>query len=85
MLMNPTSHLVKASKAVRIDHIKPGNNFQSLVGALKYLSVTTCPDITFAVSSLSQQLNKPGNKHWCSGTSIFEGKQRHSNQAEKIT
>lgn len=35
-----------------------------MVGALNFLSVTTRPDITFAVSSLSQFLNEPGINHW---------------------
>jgi hypothetical protein len=35
-----------------------------LVGALNYLSVTTRPDITFAVGFLSQFLKNPGILHW---------------------
>lgn len=69
--MNPKSRLVKASKAERLKHIESGHNYRSLVGALNYLSVTTRPDITFAVSSLSQYLNEPGIKHWEAGIQVL--------------
>ncbi|KAH9458192.1 hypothetical protein Pst134EB_033400 [Puccinia striiformis f. sp. tritici] len=69
--MKPGGHLVKASKAERIALLESGKNYRSLVGALNYLSVTTRPDITFAVSSLSQHLNRPGTLHWEAGIQVF--------------
>ncbi|KAI7942739.1 hypothetical protein MJO28_012766 [Puccinia striiformis f. sp. tritici] len=69
--MKPGGHLVQASKAERIAHLESGNNYRSLVGALNYLSVTTRPDITFTVSSLSQHLNNPGTQHWQAGVQVF--------------
>lgn len=69
--MKPKGHLVKATKAERLELIESGNNYWSLVGALNYLSVTTRPDITFAISSLSQYLNKPGVKHWEAGIEVL--------------
>ncbi|KAI7948074.1 hypothetical protein MJO28_009982 [Puccinia striiformis f. sp. tritici] len=69
--MKPGGHLVKASTAERIALLESGKNYWSLVGALNYLSVTTRPDITFAVSSLSQYLNRPGILHWEAGIQVF--------------
>ncbi|KAI7951517.1 hypothetical protein MJO28_007201 [Puccinia striiformis f. sp. tritici] len=69
--MKPGGHLVQASRAERLAHLESGNNYRSLVGALNYLSVTTQPDITFAVSSLSQFLNSPGTAHWEAGVQVF--------------
>ena len=34
------------------------------IGSLMYASVATHPDITFAVSTLSQFLDNPGEAHW---------------------
>jgi hypothetical protein len=69
--MKPNSHLVKSSRQEQEAHRESGNNYRSLVGALNYLSVTTRPDITFAVSSLSQYLNEPGSVHWDAGIQVL--------------
>jgi len=34
------------------------------IGSLMYATIATCPDITFAVSSLSQFLDNPSNIYW---------------------
>jgi len=34
------------------------------IGSLIYASVATCPNISFAVTALSQFLNNPGEVHW---------------------
>ncbi|PLW06160.1 hypothetical protein PCASD_26775 [Puccinia coronata f. sp. avenae] len=65
--MKPKAQLVKATNEEKIKHINSGNNYHALIGALNYLSVTTRPDITFAVSSLAQYLNEPGSTHWDAG------------------
>jgi Reverse transcriptase (RNA-dependent DNA polymerase) len=38
--------------------------YREAIGSLMYASVATCPDITFAVSTLSQFLDNPGPAHW---------------------
>ncbi|PLW26727.1 hypothetical protein PCASD_20149 [Puccinia coronata f. sp. avenae] len=69
--MKPEGQLVKATNEEKLSHINSGNNYRALIGALNYLSVTTRPDITFAVSSLSQFLNEPGSAHWDAGIQVL--------------
>ena len=38
--------------------------YRKAIGSLMYAAVATCPDITFAVSALSQFLENPGEVHW---------------------
>jgi hypothetical protein len=38
--------------------------YQSAVGALMYLSITTRPDITYATSVLASHMHNPGEQHW---------------------
>src|SRR5579863_4742682 len=38
--------------------------YREAIGSLMYASVATCPDITFAVSTLSQFLENLGEAHW---------------------
>jgi hypothetical protein len=58
------SQLEKAT-AEDIDRFNSlGVNFQSAVGALSYFSSATRPDISYAVSNLSQFLEAPGIHHW---------------------
>ncbi|MBW0556301.1 hypothetical protein O181_096016 [Austropuccinia psidii MF-1] len=46
-------------------------NYQSAVGSLNYISSNTHPDITFAVSHLSQFLERPGLQHWNACLQVF--------------
>ncbi|MBW0510313.1 hypothetical protein O181_050028 [Austropuccinia psidii MF-1] len=46
-------------------------NYRSAVGSLNYISSNTRPDITFAVSHLSQFLEKPGLQHWNACLQVF--------------
>ncbi|MBW0464974.1 hypothetical protein O181_004689 [Austropuccinia psidii MF-1] len=46
-------------------------NYQSTVGSLNYISFNTRPDITFAVSHLSQFLEEPGLQHWNACLQVF--------------
>jgi hypothetical protein len=69
--MKPLGQLVKATNEEKLSHINSGNNYRALIGALNYLSVTTRPDITFAVSSLLQFLNEPGSAHWDAGIQVL--------------
>ena len=45
--------------------------YQSLIGSLMYLAVSTRPDIAYAVSSLSQFNQNPGKAHWISAKRIL--------------
>lgn len=38
--------------------------YQSAVGALMYLSITTRPDIAYATSVLASHMHNPGEQHW---------------------
>lgn len=69
--LKPNSSLSFASSEDHNSYLASGNQYRSLVGALNYISMTTRPDITFAVSSLSQFLNKPGLSHWDAGIQVL--------------
>jgi hypothetical protein len=45
--------------------------YREAIGSLMYASVATRPDITFAVSTLSQFLDNPGPAHWDAVKRIF--------------
>jgi hypothetical protein len=45
--------------------------YREAIGSLMYASVTTRPDISFAVSTLSQFLENPGEAHWEAVKRIF--------------
>jgi hypothetical protein len=45
--------------------------YREAISSLIYASVTTQPDITYAVSTLSQFLDNPGNAHWEAVKRIF--------------
>jgi hypothetical protein len=38
--------------------------YREAISSLMYAAIATCPDITFAVSILSQFLDNPGEAHW---------------------
>lgn len=62
--LEPHTYLIPATDD-EVDTFNNLNvNYRAVVGALNFLSITTRPDITFAVSSLSQFLNRPGITHW---------------------
>jgi transposase InsO family protein len=45
--------------------------YREAIGSLMYASVATRPDITFAVSTLSQFLENPGEAHWEAVKRVF--------------
>jgi hypothetical protein len=45
--------------------------YHKAIGSLMYASITTQPDITFAISTLSQFLKNPGELHWTAVKQIF--------------
>jgi hypothetical protein len=45
--------------------------YREAIGSLMYASVATCPNITFAISTLSQFLENPGEVHWEAVKRVF--------------
>jgi hypothetical protein len=45
--------------------------YRQAIGSLMYIAIATHPDITFAVSILSQFLNNPDDKHWDAVKRVF--------------
>ncbi|MBW0478283.1 hypothetical protein O181_017998 [Austropuccinia psidii MF-1] len=62
--MVPNSHQEESTPEECSQFEALNTNYMSAVGSLNYLSVATQPDISFAVSSLSQFLEKPEICHW---------------------
>ncbi|MBW0465809.1 hypothetical protein O181_005524 [Austropuccinia psidii MF-1] len=60
----PNSHLTPATEVELKEFNTLTINFRSAIGSLNYLSTATCPDLSSAVSTLSQYLEKLGIKHW---------------------
>ncbi|PLW27210.1 hypothetical protein PCANC_27726 [Puccinia coronata f. sp. avenae] len=60
----PNKRLLPASQKQKDDFQAKGINYRQLVGLLSYLAVSTRPNISFAMSQLSQYLEKPGTNHW---------------------
>ncbi|MBW0510762.1 hypothetical protein O181_050477 [Austropuccinia psidii MF-1] len=60
----PNTHLQPATLEDIAKFNSLNINFRSAIGSITYLSTTTQPDLSFAVSSLSQFLEKPGFTHW---------------------
>ncbi|PLW18507.1 hypothetical protein PCANC_12278 [Puccinia coronata f. sp. avenae] len=69
--MNPKVHLRKATAGERDELQNLGVNYRALVGSLNYLSVLTRPDISHAVSVLSQHLEAPGIQHFQAAEQVF--------------
>ncbi|MBW0471095.1 hypothetical protein O181_010810 [Austropuccinia psidii MF-1] len=60
----PNTHLVLATEQEIVKLYMLGVNYCSAIGSINYLSTGTRPDLSYAVSSLSQFLEKPGFFHW---------------------
>jgi hypothetical protein len=69
--LNPRIQLNKATLEDRqaLKHL--GYNYRSIVGSLNYLSILTRPDISYAVSALSQFLEDPGLSHYNAAEQVF--------------
>jgi hypothetical protein len=62
--MIPNTRLEPASEADLAEFSALNISYRRAIGSLNYLSVSTRPDIAFAVSQLSQHLERPGIVHW---------------------
>jgi hypothetical protein len=60
----PNTRLVPATPQEQAEFNSLGINYRRAIGLLNYLAVSTRPDISFAMSQLSQYLETPGSKHW---------------------
>ncbi|KAI7940779.1 hypothetical protein MJO28_013064 [Puccinia striiformis f. sp. tritici] len=69
--MNPKIHLRAASPQEIAEFTVLNVNYRALVGSLNYLSVLTRPDISYAVSVLSQHLERPGIQHFRAAQQVF--------------
>ncbi|MBW0561043.1 hypothetical protein O181_100758 [Austropuccinia psidii MF-1] len=60
----PNEHLEPATKNEIEEFDRLNLNYRSAIGSLSYISTATRPDISYAISALSQFLEKPGINHW---------------------
>jgi hypothetical protein len=60
----PNTRLLPATQDQQAAFQAKGINYRRLIGLLNYLAVSTRPDISFAMSQLSQYLENPGSNHW---------------------
>ncbi|MBW0535461.1 hypothetical protein O181_075176 [Austropuccinia psidii MF-1] len=57
-------HYLPATEEEALEFKKLAVNYRSAIGSINYLSTATRPDLSHAVSSLSQFLENPGVNHW---------------------
>ncbi|MBW0500543.1 hypothetical protein O181_040258 [Austropuccinia psidii MF-1] len=69
--LKPGLQLTKASEWEIEAFQKLGLNYRSIIGALNYISMNTRPDITFAISHLSQFLEQPSLRHWVASLQVL--------------
>ncbi|MBW0490531.1 hypothetical protein O181_030246 [Austropuccinia psidii MF-1] len=60
----PNQHLSSASEEELSAFNALGVSYRSAIGSINYLSISTRPDFSYAVSSLSQFPERPGIYHW---------------------
>ena len=62
----------KSAPTTPEEHLRMKNTpYREAVGSLMYAAVATRPDIAFAVSTLSQFLDNPGDLHWQAVKNVF--------------
>ncbi|PLW21092.1 hypothetical protein PCASD_21744 [Puccinia coronata f. sp. avenae] len=69
--LDPKIHFRQASLIEREQFLALNINYRALVGSLNYLSILTRPNISFAVSKLSQYLENPGILHFNAAMQVF--------------
>jgi transposase InsO family protein len=69
--LDPKSRLSKASASDHNQFLALNINYRSLIGSLNHLSVLTRPDISFAISKLSQFLENPGLTHYTAAMQVL--------------
>jgi hypothetical protein len=69
--LNPRIHLKASTSQEASEFNLTGVNYRALIGSLNYLSVLTRPDILYAVSVLSQHLQRPGIQHLQAAQQVF--------------
>ncbi|KAI7966272.1 hypothetical protein MJO29_002020 [Puccinia striiformis f. sp. tritici] len=69
--LDPKGKMNKATQEDQDALKKLGYNYRSIVGSLNYLSILTRPDISYAVSALSQFLESPGLSHYNAAIQVF--------------
>ncbi|KAI7952262.1 hypothetical protein MJO29_007893 [Puccinia striiformis f. sp. tritici] len=69
--LDPKGKMRKATEKDQEALKKLGYNYRSIVGSLNYLALLTRPDISYAVSALSQFLESPGLSHYNSAIQVF--------------
>ncbi|POV97395.1 hypothetical protein PSTT_15070 [Puccinia striiformis] len=70
--INPREYLKRATVNEINEFKKLDISYRALIGSLNYLSILTRPDISYAVSTLSQYLENPGIKHYYAAVQIFQ-------------
>jgi len=71
--MEPRINLSLDSPAVSPNALTPAKKtkYQEMIGCLMYATIMTCPNIGFAVSTLSQYLKSPRTTHLVAITQVF--------------
>ncbi|PLW35289.1 hypothetical protein PCASD_13664 [Puccinia coronata f. sp. avenae] len=69
--LDPKSCLRQASLSEQQQFQALNINYRALIGSLNYLSILTRPDISYAVSKLSQFLEHPGLPHFTAAMQVF--------------
>ncbi|RMX62725.1 hypothetical protein DD238_007957 [Peronospora effusa] len=57
--------------------VKEITSYRKLVGSLLYIANSTRPDISYAMSVLSQYLDQPRQMHWRAALHYLMGTQSH--------
>jgi len=71
--LEPAIDLTPGSSAVLPTLLTPAEKtkYREMIGLLIYVTVMTCPDIAFAMTTLSQYLDKPYSTHLKAVTHVF--------------
>jgi hypothetical protein len=64
--MEPNAHLTSSQSPATPHEYADMRDvpYREAVGSIMYAAIGTCPDVAFAVATLSRFLEKPGRAHW---------------------